>query len=250
MKYILSILLLLFSLSGFSQGMLLAGGTEEAAVNTPLLIDSLSFYVDGKDINSNPQSGTTWFDLGPNGYDITLLNGAFFTSVAASFDGIDDRSTLNSNLMASGSQTWVVYINIDDNTNETYPGILGGKSIGINTLRGGVAFTISGPNIELDTYSSSNRVFGREPYVLGDWEMYSISFDQGNSEVCFYKNQNLVNCRVLTDIDYSGTPSIEIGANYRNSNLSFFDGQIGAVVKYNKPLSATEIADLYNYFSN
>jgi hypothetical protein len=59
----------------------------------PSVIDGSLIYLDSRNTDSYPGSGTTWFDLSGNNNNSTLVNGVFFdaTNKSMVFDGINDR---------------------------------------------------------------------------------------------------------------------------------------------------------------
>ena len=77
-------------IANFAQPKAAAGGGYAKNIVTSGLI----CYIDAGIAASNPGSGTTWYDLTPNGYNFILTNGAAFggsgASAYVSFDGTND----------------------------------------------------------------------------------------------------------------------------------------------------------------
>jgi hypothetical protein len=66
----------------------------------PIVTSGLILSLDAGFTPSYPTTGTTWYDLGGNGYNSNLVNGpAYSTSGAGSvaFDGVDDSSSITCN---------------------------------------------------------------------------------------------------------------------------------------------------------
>lgn len=97
-------------IANFAQPIVTSGGGYAKNIVT----DGLIMYLDAGIAASNPGSGTTWYDLTPNGYNWTLNNGASFAGSGATayvgFDGTNDYAQIsNSTLAQIGSNVAGTY---------------------------------------------------------------------------------------------------------------------------------------------
>ncbi|MBI4440733.1 LamG domain-containing protein, partial [Candidatus Woesearchaeota archaeon] len=90
---------------------------------------------------------------------------------------------------------------------------------------------------------SSNNPFIRSQTVAQNNTWYHLTFVRTTDQLFLYVNGMLENSTVISDIDYRSTGDLLIG---QQQNTQPWIGSIDEVRIYNRSLSATEIANLYN----
>ena len=209
------------------------------ANNAPIVTDGLVFYVDAKNGNSYPGSGTTWSDLSGNNNHATLINGTTFNSNGyMQFDGSNDLVTTN---MFGGrnpsTDPFTVQAIIRSNT-------LAGQSIWIDA-------TGNGTNQRF--YSALDDGGGNPLGIQGspysdytpnntNWTHQTIVMDGSTAQS--YRNGISSYTKSYTSYTLYGNIVIGGRANYN------WHGDIALVKIYNRALSSDEILQNYNALKN
>jgi hypothetical protein len=198
---------------------------EENIVRNGLVLN-----VDGASSSSYPGSGTSWFDISGSNNHLTLANGPAFTGTNGgifTFDGVNDN--------ANRAFTWP--------TNFTFD--LFCKPISSD---GGFSRIIGTGDVFEFAISNTSEI---RYYYPGTWASTGATITFGSyvqlcgvksgSSFYLYKNGALVNSGSIT---VSSITSLYLSSRHNGTEL--VSSSIGAFKIYNRPLSATEIAQNYN----
>jgi hypothetical protein len=214
----------------------------------PVYPAELKLYLDGSILDSNPGSGTTWFDLTTNNTDGQLLNGSTFSNDAVTFDGIDDYVSLNGlqSYSSAEAHTYVAWVNCS-NPNFNYMWVLNngdsGAGSSILLLRNGD--TGFQHNILLFFGQGGNLAYsaGVNSVLMNINEWYHISTVYENNTVKFFVDGVLTG-QANTGNWNAGNSTPAIG---RWFNGSFpFRGQIGYTKVYSSALTNSEVTTDFN----
>ena len=222
-----------------------------------IITDGLVFNLDAGFLPSYPQSGTTWYDLGGNGYNGTLTNGPTFNSSDGGsivFDGTDDyaiTSNTNYDFSTNANFTYCAWI---------YPSF----SSTSNTGRAVIDFTGAGPGF-LRSYLrwegfSSNLGFYFDIASGGGsaWNTGVIPKFSANTwhHLCFVHNSSNVGTFYFDGVAVSTVNGVANSATVTNNKITigygavnsyYWAGDISNVLIYNKALSSSEV--LQNYLA-
>jgi hypothetical protein len=251
-----------------TSGMLMpSGDTFKRNVVENVVKDGLVLYLDAGNDFSYPGSGTTWADLGDNGYDFNLINGPTFNSSnlgGIEQDGTNDylERTHTTDLAFTGNVSFTLQIVAKTKTlthNPDYPAIM---SCGDANSGGGWQF---------DLYDDNNFSGEFGEIVLGRYQtggsyinaggacgyrFTSVSDANSTNFWCYtysssnggklYRNGNLISSNTSTgSITRSTTPNVFIGRRGTNAsrvtNCIFY-----SVSAYNRALSPQEIQQNFN----
>jgi hypothetical protein len=208
----------------------------------PAMVTSgLVFNVDASNSQSYPGSGTVWYDISGNNYNINLLNGPVYSGEyggALTFDGTNDYGTTRSLTqleMGNRSITIGAWFRTTDGVGA------------IVTKRGtgsGYQLYIYTGKLYGDGYSTSTGVFSASTINNNTIRYGVIVFDYINTTIRLYVNGVADN-----------TASLAAGGNDTNAYFNiarsqqytdFFAGTIYSIQVYNRALSATEILNNFN----
>lgn len=220
------------------------------------IYQNLRIHVDPGNINSYPQTGTSFKDLitDVNG---TLYNGVSFTNTdgngAFSFDGIDDYGVISESTPSwlLGNPSFTVCGYFKKNGDWSSGGVwgIGGSSGGINSWNGN-----NTNQITIDYWGSPTYTTGQQ-YSLTEWKFCAWRkiagiFNKTNISIFVndfeYTGNNLVDVR-------GGTKAVNIGAGGVNLAIagryeSFYPSKsvIGLFSVYDTALSNDDILKYYN----
>ena len=224
-----------------------------------VVTDGLVLALDAADRNSYPGSGTTWTDLSGNGNTGTLVNGVGYNSAnfgSLVFDGVNDfvlRTTSNgfgtANLPPAASME--IWANVTRK---------GGGSFAYQKLAG----FRNDSNFDfyfliLDSSGATVLTEARirtSTTVTGIYADFPISYFGKWTHIVFTANVNRTDLYlngVLVGSDTSLTGSFpatsgnfNVGKNPGAGNAWQTKGNISSVRFYNRPLTATEVAQNFN----
>ena len=205
--------------------------------------DGLVLNLDASSPNSYNSyfSATTWKDISKNNNNGTLTNGPTYNSANGGsivFDGVNDYVDIGiKSSLQPQSITLSVWFKIANNVpvgtllrNRTY----------------GWALTVSGSTTTSNIYTSVSNQIIATPSNISTGSYNNITVTYGNSTYYQYLNGT------QTYTTSSATNSIYYVDNYigigrdASAASSFFTGNIGQVLIYNKALSSTEVLQNYN----
>ena len=225
-----------------------------------IVTDGLTLYFDAANNRSFTSGSSAWFDLGPNRYTASLVNGPTYTGSnqgSLIFDGSNDHGIVTSSIIVAVTQVSCCFWTfIPTRLNTTMISI---SNSGSNP-NGGNIFSIF-----IYPYGGSNAgvIFdaGRDIYSHGPVDRYSIIVDNFRDVFerwnywCFTKNSStqIMNIYRNGQLAGSGTGKyLAINSGFGNASL-FFDGstnylngQMPLFQFYSKELSQREIRQNYN----
>jgi hypothetical protein len=225
---------------------------------TSIVTSGLVLNLDASRKSSYPNTGTTWFDISGNGYDVTLTNGVTYGTTASgimSFNGTTQfatRATISPTFTVGCIDMWIKP-NTIINSSSDFSAIL---TLATSTTSawyvalGSATSLISGEYITISEAVSSKRVCVTDGGSLSanSWVNLLINYESGQYKI--YLNNVLKNT-----VTYNGgvlqltTPnSIYIGCAAGESSppRGFFNGDISNVKIYNRTLSSTEMTQNFN----
>jgi hypothetical protein len=216
--------------------------------NTGMVSTNLVVYLDARNTDSYPGSGTLWTDISGNGNNGTLTNGPTYSSTDGGYinlDGSNDYVSLGSkSIITSNTFTFETVINFNVLTAATYytifsyGGYISGGWLFQRPGDGGdpLRFGFNGTSL-YNTATTFN--------TTGAWRHMVVSVSSGIPQAVFINN-------VSSALTGSGTVSItnpktiEIGRR-TDSATQYTNAKIGLVRLYNgTALSAAEVAQNYN----
>lgn len=201
--------------------------------------NGLILSLDAQNTNLYATSPTTAYDVSGNDNNGTLTNGVQYigdSNGSWSFDGVDDRIDLNSDLQLSGEFTITCFFKKNNTNIHT---ILGRNT---NTIGPSAKLIFLSDNIffrAVDGGGSSSWDFGYTTSMNGSWNFLT-----------FYRNSSNVLYASLNDGNpvQGGTIAGNPGFNTigRNPDAQFYNGSFSNMQIYNRVLTATEISTIYN----
>jgi hypothetical protein len=229
---------------------------QAAQVTSGLLID-----LNAANPNSYPGTGTTWIDLAGGDDTATLTNGPVFDTATGSgfiHDGVNDYTNIANRTALqpaiSSCSTMIAWAKVIAPTaNDGIMGKMYGSSGGYDgyalLLSGtnGVTLKMNGSNVDQTTASGNNV------YTTGVWTMFTYvacpAGGSGNPNKVYINSTLTINSSNSEASFPSPTAPIQL-ANGVQDGTGYGNIKIGAFAFYNRALSAQEIADSYDYYSN
>jgi hypothetical protein len=228
-----------------------------SAIGGPNVVeDGLVLALDAANDKSYPGTGNVWTDLSGNGNNGTLVNGPTFNSDnlgSIQFDGIDDYSTLPTNLLIHDTGnpfTFSIWFKTSSTgiilgqQNTSTPNNAGSYVPGIYVGTNGLLYTSCfwGGSIANQSVSSSS-------VNNNNWNNITVSFLSGSQ--ISYLNGTAYTTLTKTQTNYSSTYYYFLGTGRGVSWTSFptspyFNGRISNIFYYNRALSAEEVLQNFN----
>jgi hypothetical protein len=186
----------------------------------------LVLYLDAGNPNSYPGSGTTWLDLSGNNNHLTLTNPSYSMVNDGVFNLEEGRKFIRTSTVSTASQITLIYV---IKTTDTQSLFLSGD-------------TGASGNYYIAAYSPSNKFYtsstGGSPTYFQDLTQRSNVYDNirtGAFHFVEFKNVNLSSVWPYFKInDYS--------------SFNFDNGQLAAVLLYERNLTTAESQEIYAYF--
>ncbi len=205
-------------------------------------------------------AGTLSYDFSGGNNHGTLTNGPTWATGkfggGISFDGSDDYIDVG-NILNMGTSNWTVSLWFKGTTSSTGGAIRGiiGKSL-LDVQSGRYSLLFENGNLEgmFDRGAGGVTVTTSEtPYIDGNWHLVTLVFNRTGNMTLYVdgvsKNSSDISAGSATNM--TNTDKFFIGA-YQDitgvapSSGKYFTGSIDDVRVYNRALSATEVATLYN----
>lgn len=209
----------------------------------PALVTSgLVFHVDASNAQSYPGSGTVWYDISGNNYNINLLNGPTYSGEyggAITFDGTNDYGTarkLTTLEMGNRSITIGAWFRTTDST-----GAIVTKR---GTGSGYQLYIYTGGKLYADGYSTGTGVFSASAINNNTIKYGVVVFDYLNTTIRLYVNGVADNTASLSSGGNDTSAYFNIGRSQQYTD--YFAGTIYSIQVYNRALSATEILNNFN----
>lgn len=219
-------------------------GVFKSKINT----DELVLYLDSKNTNSYPGSGSIWYDLSDYGNDVTLYNSPSFTNGYFSFNGSNNYAKTTNTLDLSNYNTVTVeaIFKMDD----TSSGMVYEATVNWNTTAGGFGLYLNsnGSINEPNTHHTNHYAEGTKNYNYTNgttWNCHLISFSKFSDSYgrAFFVN-GMYNDVYTTN--NSGTfvdDYFYIGS--RGGSSGFLNADISIIRVYGKRLNPYEISENY-----
>ena len=235
-------------IANFAQPIAAAGGGYAKNIVT----DGLICYIDAGIAASNPGSGTTWYDLTPNGFNFTLVNGAAFGGSGASayvdFDGSNDYASNDSGtLSALGTLSAFTYQITAESSNTSEDDLFATDGIG-----GEASFLLMfyGAASAVRNHLWTNGGIGVPDNTNGGAPSNNVRMGLGGgadwttTRVYSYRSNPTSTATFVTPSGTQPTTSaytgVQLGTRARSSG-AFLNGRVYNMVIYNRSLTQTEI---------
>jgi hypothetical protein len=215
--------------------------------DTPSIItNGLVLNLDASNPASYPGSGTTWTDLSGNNNTGELVNGPTYSSNNGGYiilDGnndyinVPDNSTLNSNVTTVS--VWFQYSTVNN-----YYGALISKADPAGTFNGWNIYIFNNIiNAQIKGNPATTDIPGTTISTNTWYNVTLVSVSGGTSSL--YLNNSLLNSR--STVSYTVTTSQPLRfARAVDTFWSYFGGNVGQIIQYNRALNSTELTENYN----
>ena len=216
-----------------------------------IVTSDLALYLDAAYRPSYPTTGTTWYDITGNNYNVTLNNGPTFsnsgTSSSIVFDGTDDYGIIpyNSAWNYNNNITLEAWVMVTTNSSN-YLGIFGPFSQ--TPAYNGFNFSVPSGSNKLSFLVGGNGgaayyVRQNTQYSLNTWYHLVGVINNGTSRL--YVNGVLQDDSTTMTVAPPVGPFM-LGKFYDGVNDYYFGGRIANGKFYNRVLSQSEITQNYN----
>jgi len=235
-------------------------GSIASSIKLPT--SGLIFYTDCASDASYPNSGTTWTDISPSKLTGTL-SGATLPSFTASnggylnFNGTTAYVTYGNNLNPGTAAGWTViswfYLNSIPTTNARY---IVGKVVPGTIANGhyGLAVQPTTPRLQgiWRLAASQTIVSSSSALATGSWYMGTEVVNRVNGTINIYLNDtaSAVGSGTFVAGTGSATNTATLIEGAGSGPTQYFPGRISFGVIYNRALTTTEIANIYNLTKN
>jgi len=220
---------------------------------------NLIMYLNASDTTSYPGTGTTWFDLTPNGYDGTISNSTWNATGYFPFNG--SSSIVRSTALGaafSGQTTLSIagWFQISASTARMTIASFSNTSVGSTDLW--IGFNANGNTIALRNAVQGASAFlqidnsGSSNLRDGNWHQVVFTADSGGNHVYVdgleLTGMNYTYGSSSTNIQMPLINQFSIGANQDSSASGgqwFLNGNISKVNVYDTALTSTEVNTLF-----
>jgi len=210
-----------------------------------VITDGLQLYYDVGNTASYPGSGTTIYDLSPNGYNGTLVNGPTYSSVNGGslvFDGSNDYINTN-NSLGYEAFTLMAWFKTSDATNFRML-ISKETSLGVPWNYRMYLYQTSGDLIgDVAKVGSTDEATYARNLADGTWHMTAFSRNTSNDTLNLYIDGVLVNSHTdsLTAGSIINSQNVWIGRSAFSGGSYPWLGNIAAALIYNRALTDAEV---------
>jgi len=206
-----------------------------------IVTNGLVLCLDAGNTKSYPGSGTTWTDISRRGNNGTLTNGPTFSSAnkgSIVFDGVNDRvdipNTVDTRFSHTSSWTFSIFFKVIKLG--SYPRIF---SLGQDVNYGLGMWTESGQNIYVKHNNTQQIVC---PANYGTIKNVTLVYPGSGSMLGYENAGSPVTLIALTGTDTTTPLKFAVDLN----NVSTHNMNMYCAIKYNRALSAAEIAQNFN----
>lgn len=210
-----------------------------------IVTNGLVFCVDAADKNSYIGTGTTWNDIGGQGYTGALTNGPTFSNVGGGsivFDGTDDYITVLTSGFVNNIISMDVWFNL--NSSKLYSALIGSNV----TEKYEILIKGNGAHVEV-SLQGSNYMEYYNIISLNTWTNITVTAVSGTQWKMYKNGIYLGNPSISSGTwQVSGTSitNFDVG-RIRNDVANFgFSGNISSVKIFNRELTASEVLQNYN----
>jgi hypothetical protein len=220
--------------------------TPSVSPGSSIVSSGLVLNLDASNASSYPGSGTTWTDLSGNNNTGELVNGPTYSSNNGGYiilDGNNDyinvpnNSTLNSNVTTVS--VWFRYSTVNN-----YYGALISKADPAGTFNGWNIYIFNNViNAQIKANPSTTDIPGTTISTNTWYNVTLVSVSGGTSSL--YLNNSLLNSR--STVSYTVTASQPLRfARAVDTFWSYFGGNVGQIIQYNRALNSTELTQNFN----
>lgn len=222
--------------------------TVATAARFEVVQDGLVLYYDMGNPSSYSGSGTNIFDLSPNGYTGKIIGSAYSSANGGSlvFDGVNDYIDTNQSI-ASEEFTLMAWVKSSDAT--TYQMIFSKETAtGVPwNYRFFLDITTGYLTGDMAKVGSSSAILDDQNVADGAWHLVAFSRNTATDLMTIYIDG--VNVKSATDTMAAGTiinsQEVWIGLSAFSGGSYPFNGNIGAALIYDRPLTDAEILNNY-----
>jgi len=212
-----------------------------------VITNGLVLYVDASNPASYPGTGTTWFDLSPNGYNATLSGNATYNSGNGGFISLQSNTGfINFGSGSAGSNTssytWGAWVKFTDvSSTNIFMARGNDSSSGWNLA---AVMLTTGFNASMVTTvpftSQINSVYSTTP-VANTWYYYTAVFDAGVSLKVYING-------VLRATQNSSSTNLRNSGEGWSSTLgtTYYNADYGSMIAYNTALTDAEVLQNYD----
>jgi hypothetical protein len=212
-----------------------------------VITDGLVLYVDASNPASYSGTGTTWFDLSPNGNNGTLSGNATYNSGNGGFISLQSNTGfINFGSGSAGSNTssytWGAWVKFTDVSSTNIFMARGNDSSGGWNLAAVMLTTGFNASMVTTVPSTSqiNSVYSTTP-VANTWYYYTAVFDAGVSLKVYING-------VLSATQNSSSTNLRNSGEGWSSSLgtTYYNADYGSMIAYNTALTDAEVLQNYN----
>jgi len=212
-----------------------------------VITNGLVFYVDASNPASYSGTGTTWFDLSPNGYNATLSGNATYNSGNGGYISLQSNTGfINFGSVSAGSNTssytWGAWVKFTDvSSTNIFMARGNDSSSGWNLA---AVMLTTGFNASMVTTvpstSQINSVYSTTP-VANTWYYYTAVFDAGVSLKVYING-------VLRATQNSSSTNLRNSGEGWSSTLgtTYYNADYGSMIAYNTALTDAEVLQNYD----
>jgi len=213
-----------------------------------IVTNGLAMDLDAGFTPSYPTTGTTWYDLGGNGFNGTLTNGPTFSSTNGGsivFDGVDDIVTGGNTSAINNYCTLAIWFiatgppSNNDIAGATLFAQSNDYNAGITMLNSWINQSIWFGTITNDALITSNNA------IINNTINYVVGTYDGSTQK-IYINGSLNTQRNYTQAPVVDFPSYRVGGWGYDVYSRRLNGKIFNLSLYNRALSAAEVLQNYN----
>lgn len=208
--------------------------------------NNLTLYYNPAMTESYSGSGNTVNDISGNGMNGTLSN-VTTTATAFTFNGSNSQVSIPDNaILEPGTGNWTIEVWFN-------PTVLNGTLLG-KYNNGGASANISyalrmGSNFIRADFSNGSTGFTSDNYTLtpNNWVQMVYVWNKTNNVLYTYSNGVLKQTKTITISGIlNSSTNLFLGSYNGGEYAQYFNGQIGVVRLYNKPLTDSEVLNNFN----
>lgn len=215
-----------------------------------IVTDGLVLCLDAGNKESYPGTGSTWRDLGVNGYNFSLANGPTFSSANCGsivFNGTNNYCSTSTNIVPVGDTSKSMFIWFISRTTITTRQWL--IYTGSDTNGGRFALEIDQGKLAFNYYNSS---ISSTDLLRDTWYHAGVTYNSVTKQLSIYLNGILQSTSTFP-ITVGGSPiSINTGSStgtYIGSFVGssiYLNGNVSNAFIYNRELTSIEVAQNFN----
>jgi hypothetical protein len=212
----------------------------------------LKVWYDAQIINSNNGQGTTWWNVAPQYYSASLVNGAAFTSGTPKYvnlDGTNDYITSGDIEDTYGSFTAFGWVYFDTLTGfrsviSKWSDTGGQRSwMMVKEENTGV---IQAFYDRSGTFSTTVSITGTGAVVINTWYQLAMSYDATNGNCVLYRNGVSIGTGTFGSSGnlFNSTSPLQLGAQGEPGR--YLDGRYGQFLLYKRTLTDAQVTTIFD----